>query len=366
MANIVILGAGVMGSAFSIPLADRGHQVRLVGTHLDTDIIEEIHQSHVHPKLKVRLPDSVLPYTWLDLKHALAGADLVVLGVNSLGVNWAAEMLGPVLSSQLPILMLTKGLSGKENELQILPDLLRSELPAKIQNQVEICAVGGPSIAGELANRRHTSVVFAGKNIALLTKLQDLLRTDYYHVFLTTDITGVEVCVALKNAYALAVGIIGGILEKDGAAENGSVMHNLAAAIFAQGLWETAYLVEQLGGQLASVYTLPGAGDLYVTSAGGRNSRMGRWLGLGIQYQEAKERYMPEETIEGAQLLLDISPAVNEMVELGKLDGARIPLLRRLGDMVCRGGPVNFPWDEFFYGVPEVSSGSIVDKTGIE
>jgi glycerol-3-phosphate dehydrogenase (NAD(P)+) len=295
----------------------------------------------------------VLPFTWLDLKQALSGADLVVLGVNSLGVNWAAGMLGPVLPENIPVLMLTKGLAGIQNKLQILPDLLRSGMPADIRDRVEIYAVGGPSIAGELANRRHTSVMVAGQNLVLLRKLRDLLSTEYYHVWLSTDIIGVEMCVALKNAYALAVGIIGGILEKEGKAENGAVMHNMAAAIFAQGLWETAYLVEHMGGELVSVYSLPGAGDLYVTSAGGRNSRMGQFLGLGLQYTEAKAKYMPDETVEGAQLLLDIGPTIESMVDLGILDRDRIPLLRALGEIVCQEKPVNFPWDQFFAGVPQ-------------
>ena len=47
MANIVILGAGVMGSAFSTPLIDNNHTVSLVGTHLDSDIIEEVHDSRL-------------------------------------------------------------------------------------------------------------------------------------------------------------------------------------------------------------------------------------------------------------------------------------------------------------------------------
>ena len=95
-----------------MPLADNGHQVRLVGTHLDGDIIEEIHDSHFHPRLNCRLAETVLPYTWDRLGEALAGADLVVLGVNSLGVEWAAERLGPVLPPDVPVLTLTKGLSG--------------------------------------------------------------------------------------------------------------------------------------------------------------------------------------------------------------------------------------------------------------
>ena len=112
MAKIVILGAGVMGSAFSVPLAENGHEVSLVGTHLDGDIIEEVHQSRLHPRLGVHLAQTVRPYTCDRLHEVIPGADLVVLGVNSLGVNWAADVLGPILPPHVPVLMLTKGLEG--------------------------------------------------------------------------------------------------------------------------------------------------------------------------------------------------------------------------------------------------------------
>lgn len=63
MANVVILGAGVMGTAMSVPLTDNGHAVRLVGTHLDSEIIEEIRESRRHPKLGIRVADTVQPFT---------------------------------------------------------------------------------------------------------------------------------------------------------------------------------------------------------------------------------------------------------------------------------------------------------------
>jgi glycerol-3-phosphate dehydrogenase (NAD(P)+) len=213
-----------------------------------------------------------------------------------------------------------------------------------------LAAIGGPSIAGELAARRHTCVVFTGPDEALLDRLAGLLRTPYYHVWTTTDMVGVEVCVALKNVYALAVGLVGGLLEKEGIADNGAVMHNLAAALFAQGLSEISYLVEYMGGQQRSVYTLPGAGDQYVTSMGGRNGRMGRWLGLGLRYSEAKTRYMPDDTIEGAELATAIGPTLEAMVDQGKLDGTALPLLRTMIDIVCHDAPVRIPWDDFFAG----------------
>jgi glycerol-3-phosphate dehydrogenase (NAD(P)+) len=348
MANVVILGAGLMGTAFSIPLTDNGHRVHLVGTHLDGDIIEEIHESRMHPRLRTRVAETVLPYTYDRLGEAIQDADLVVLGVNSLGVDWAAHMLGPLLPPQSPVLMLTKGLAGDGHQLHILPDALRAGLPADSQDKIHIVAIGGPSIAGELAARRHSCVMLTGSDQALLDRLAALLRTPYYHIWTSTDTIGVEVCVALKNVYALAVGLVGGLLEKEGVADNGAVMHNLAAAIFAQGLWEISYLVEYMGGQQHSVYSLPGAGDQYVTSQGGRNGRMGRWLGLGLPYSQAKAEHMPEDTIEGAQLAQAIGPTVERLVASGELDGQALPLLRLMIDIVCHDAPVQIPWDEFF------------------
>jgi glycerol-3-phosphate dehydrogenase (NAD(P)+) len=356
MANVVILGAGLMGSAFSFPLSDNGHTVHLVGTHLDDEIIEELHESGVHPGLRLALPPTVQPYTYDRLDQAIAGADLVVVGVNSLGVDWAAYMLGNVMPQDLPILMLTKGLEGDNQRLHLLPDVLRKGLPADRQ-QVSIAAIGGPSIAGELAVRRHTCVLITGTDRALLDRLAAYLRTPNYHVWPSTDFIGVEVSVAMKNIYALAVGIVGGLLEKAGPVVTEQdaapyVMHNLAAAIFAQGLQETLYLVEHLGGQRETVMGLAGAGDLYVTSMGGRNRRMGRLLGLGMHHTDAKKGYMPSETVEGAELALAIGPTIENMIAAGELAGARLPLLRAMIQIVCNDMPVQIPWDDFFATTP--------------
>lgn len=352
MAKVVILGAGVMGSAMSIPLVDRRHDVHLVGTHLDTDIVQKVRKSGLHPRLRTRLPASVVPYTYDQLDEAMQDTDLVLLGVNSLGIDWAAEKLGPVLTPDVPVIAVTKGLAGDSRELYILPDVLRSDLPADYKDDVQLAAIGGPAIAGEVAARRHTCVFFAGRDQALLDKLAAMFRNPYYHIWTSTDIVGVEICVALKNLYALAVGFVAGFLERDGKAENGAAMHNLAAAIFAQGLWEIAHLVEYMGGQINSVYTLPGAGDQYVTCQGGRNGRMGRLLGLGMCYSEAKAEHMPDDTIEGAELAMAIGPSVEALIKRGKLDGDALPLLRTVVSVVCDDAPAQIPWDEFFGASP--------------
>ena len=259
-------------------------------------------------------------------------------------------MLAAHLPPGVPLLFLTKGLAGHDNKLELLPHALRRELTPAQQAGTPLAAIGGPSIAGELAAGRHTCVVVTGTDPVLLGQLAGMLRTPYYHVWPNTDLVGVEVSVAMKNIFALAVGLVGGLLAKDGVAENDAVMFNLAAAIFAQGLWETAYMVDFMGGQRRSVLTLPGAGDLYVTSMGGRNSRMGRYLGQGMAYSVAKATHMPDDTIEGAQLATAIGPTVEQMVAQGKLDPAAIPLLLTMIDIVCHDGAVEIPWDDFFAG----------------
>jgi glycerol-3-phosphate dehydrogenase (NAD(P)+) len=348
MAKIMILGAGMMGTAVTIPLAEKGHDVHLVGTHLDTDIIEEIHESRYHPRLRTYVDESVRPYTYVGLEEAIEGVDLVILGVNSQGIEWAAKMLKPILSPEIPVVALTKGLAGDGERLNILPDVFLNGFPSPNREKMHIAAIGGPSIAGELAARRHTCIVVTGKDQELLDWISGILRTPYYHVWTSTDMVGVEVCVALKNLYALAVGVVQGLLEREGIAESGAVMYNMAAAIFAQGLWEIAYLVDCMGGARSSIYSLPGSGDLYVTSQGGRNTRMGRFLGLGMRYEEAKAQYLPGETIEGADLALAIGPTVKNLVYEGQLDARALPLMLHMIEIVCHDAPVSFPWDDFF------------------
>lgn len=353
MAIITIVGAGMMGTAISFPPADNGHDVHLVGTHLDEDIIESCRTTRFHPRLKRIIPENVRPFVYTEVGQAMQGAEVVVLGVNSQGVRWAAETISPFLQPGQTLLMVTKGLeSSPEGDLCLLPDVLASCLPVSIRDKVNYAAVGGPSIAGELAAHRNTSVVFVSRSPEILPRLRQLFQTPYYHIWTSTDMVGVEVCVALKNPYALAVGLVAGLLEKQGGKDAaGAYMHNDAAALFAQSLSEMAYLVRVLGGGPETIFSLPGAGDLYVTAQGGRNSRMGRLLGLGMPYSEAVEE-MPGETIEGVDAVVAIMPAIQHMIAQGRINADALPLLRTLYEIVTRNREVAFDFNRFFRMLP--------------
>lgn len=356
MTTITVLGAGVMGTALTFPAADNGHDVRLVGTHLDTDIIAGCKSQRVHPRLKRTIHPSVRPFFHHEIAiSGLSDSEVIVLGVNSRGVHWAAETLAPHLRPGQIVMMVTKGLESVAGELMILPDVLRQRLPAAVRDQIHFAAIGGPSIAGELAARHHTNVVFVSRNPDILPRLQQLWATPYYHVWSSTDMVGVEVCVAYKNPVALAVGLANGLIERkikeQGPDPADPKMHNFAAGIFAQGLTEMAYLVNLMGGKPETVFSLPGAGDLYVTSTGGRNQRMGRLLGLGLSYSDAVEE-MPGETIEGVDATIAIMPAVQHMLDTGRIEPDALPMLRTLHRILTRSAPVDFDFDSFFATLP--------------
>lgn len=347
MATITILGAGVMGSAFSFPLADNGHTVNLVGTHLDTEIIESLKINGRHPGLKVKLPESVIAFDWPHLSDALQNTDLVVLGVSSVGIPWAAQQLGQALKASVPVLALTKGLAVSNNDLEILPKVFRGLLPAHLHSS-KLLAIMGPCIAAELAVRRHTSVVLSGDDESMFESTTALLKTPYYHVWTSTDFVGTETCAAFKNFYALLVGMAKGILEREGQAENQANTHNLSSSLFAQALYEMEHIVHHMGGDVRSVYGLPGAGDLYVTCQSGRNGRMGSWLGKGLTFSEAKAQHMPNDTVEGAELAKALAPVLRYLISQGKLQKEKLSLLELALSVVCDDAPADIPWKKFF------------------
>jgi glycerol-3-phosphate dehydrogenase (NAD(P)+) len=347
---VAIVGAGFMGSAMAWPLSDRGHEVRLIGTPLDEEIIASCKGSRWHPKLRRTLPESARPFSIAELDEALKGVELIVQGVSSAGVEWIGRTLGPRLDGNVPLLAITKGLTlDGRGDLQILPDFLDGLLPGPLRGRMPLAAVGGPCIAGELAGRRQTCVFFAGRDQALLTRLADMLRTDYYHIWTSTDLRGVETCAALKNAYVLGIGLATGLLEAAGGAdEAGANMFNLAAALFAEASREMIRLVELMGGNPALVYSLPGVGDMFVTAQGGRTLTIGALLGRGLRI-DAALRELAGVTLESVEAIRVVNRALPKLEREGKIGSDELPLMRHLGEIVA-GGPVRIPLDRFFGG----------------
>ena len=155
MATLVVLGSGIMATALATPFTDNGNEVRLVGTHLDREIIDSIQNTGVHPNLNLEVPPNVTAYQLEEAAEAFDGVDLVMSGVNSFGVDWAGEQLAGLLRPGMHVIALAKGMQADDDgNLTILPRALMAHLPDDLRDQVSISAIAGPSIAGEVAMRR--------------------------------------------------------------------------------------------------------------------------------------------------------------------------------------------------------------------
>jgi glycerol-3-phosphate dehydrogenase (NAD(P)+) len=332
-------------------LSDNGHDVRLVGTHLDREIIQRCKEEHYHPTLSRKLPEGVRPFFVEELGEAMEGASIILSGVNSMGVHWIGKTLSEHIHPGQTIIAITKGLEvDAGGDLTILPDVLRSELPADLRDRVDYAAVGGPCIAGELAGRRQSCVVFGSTRREAAEMLAGVFRTPYYHIWTTTDLVGLEFCAALKNAYTLAIGLSAGLMERSGGVDaSGAAMHNLAAATFAQSVVEMGRILDIAGAPRGFAAGLPGAGDMYVTSVGGRTVRLGRLLGAGHSYSQARQ-IMAGETLESVEIIRTMGTAIPNLEAKGLLKEDELPLMRRLVDIVVHGGQPGLPVDEFFGG----------------
>lgn len=349
MATITVLGAGVMATALCVPLADNGHEVRLVGSHLDDAIIDSIKSTGVHPVLELKIPESITAYHFSEAKEAFAGADVAMNGTNSFGVEWIGETMGQFFEPGMKFLSITKGMRADEDgTLYTIPQALKKLMAPEDVEKVTWSAIVGPSIAGELAVRHQTCVVFCGEDRASLDYLADLFRTDYYHVWTSTDFVGYEVASAYKNVYAFAMGLARGLLQKEGKQNDKYVMFNYEAAVFAQAQTELRQWVEFLGGNPTLADSLGGVGDMFVTSMGGRNVRAATYVGSGMPFSEVVNGPMKGITLEGVAAIRVVGKALNALTDRGVVRASDFPLCRHLYNVVEHDGPFDMPWDLFY------------------
>jgi len=329
MSNILIIGAGSMGTAFSFPCTDNNHNVSIIGTHLENDFIDQVNSKRRHPALNCELPEKIKFIKFDKLNEEInKKIDLIVIAVVSKGIEWISLELSKVLKKNIPILVLTKGLAIHNNEYELLTDKMERLLKKNGIKATNISIAGGPCLAKGLSDKVHTSVVFANKNIEIVNQIKNLIETNYYHIFTSSDVAGVGICAAIKNIFSMAIG---------------TTKHlNTAAFLIQQSINEMTVFVKKLNGKKETVMGLAGIADLYVSADGGRNSKMGKYLGEGMTFREAKSKKMPNITVEGADLALEIGKKIKSDFEDNKL-----PLMISMINTICDEKPLNIEWKKF-------------------
>ena len=346
MKTITIIGAGMMGSALAFPARENGNEVRIVGTHLDREIIDASRATGRHPKFVKDFPAGCTYYQIEELDAAIDGADFIICGVSSFGVDWFRDQILPRLHENVPVISVTKGLMNtQDGTLLCYPDLWQAKLD-ELGKNIPLCAIGGPCTSYELVAHDQTEVTFCGKDMAVLRMIKSAMATDYYHISLTTDVIGVESAVALKNGYALGIALTIGLNQKAFGLDS-ELHYNSQAAVFGQAVREMRKLLCLQGAEDFNNLVL-GAGDLYVTVYGGRTRLVGILLGRGLNIDEAKAE-LAGVTLESLVVAGRVAQAIRVKAAKGLVDIKEFPLLQHIDEIITQKKEVNIPWESFTF-----------------
>lgn len=301
---IAILGAGNMASALALNLARHHRPIRMYC--IEADVEEDMRKNACNTKYLAghRFPRHVVATN--DLATVLDGAEDVFIAVPSFAVTEVMEKAKPFLTNRVrTIASITKGLDPKTleplvmTEADMLPPLLRRR----------VCTLGGPAIATEMAKGSPTGFVVAGRDKATVIRVKKLLETDTVKCATSSDMLGVGLASALKNPYAIALGMCDGLKYPT----------NAKAMVLALAVDELEHILVKAGAHIDTATGLAGLGDLIVTgmSPHGRNRTYGERL-VGAKSKSPADLGLM--TVEGIT-------ATAVAVKLARRVKARTPLL---------------------------------------
>lgn len=250
-----------------------------------------------------------------SLEEAVAGADVLVMGVPSHGMRDTARALAPHLRPWVPVVSLSKGL--EQGTRLRMTQVLEEELPG------HPCGVlTGPNLAKEILAGDAAATVVAMEDTTIAEALQAIFSTERFRVYTNPDVVGCEVAGSLKNVMAIASGMADGLGTGD----------NTRAAVITRGLAELTRLGCAMGGQQVTFAGLAGMGDLIATciSPQSRNRYVGEQLGRGRSIDEIiAEMHMVAEGVKTSAVV----------VELGELHGVELPIAQSVYQVIHEGMP---------------------------
>lgn len=289
--KICVLGAGSWGIALTKLLATNNHELTVWS--IDPEEISMLKEFGQHT---LKLPGVMLPGTveyTTDLESALKDKDLIVMAVPSPFVRDTAKKASEYIEKDKIIVNVAKGI--EEDSLKRLSEVIAEEVP-----QARIAVLSGPSHAEEVGKCLPTTVVVGAADKGLAKTVQDTFMSDFFRVYTSPDMIGIELGGAIKNVIALAAGIADGLGCGD----------NTKAALITRGIYEMTSLGVAMGGKPETFSGLSGTGDLIVTCASkhSRNRKAGFLMGQGKTYQEAMDEVkMVVEGVYSAKAALSLA-----------------------------------------------------------
>lgn len=270
--DVAILGAGSWGTGLAIVLSDNGHKVKIWAKQ--KNVVDEINTHHTNQSYlpNINIPKEVEASG--SLEKTLDGVSIIVLVIPSNAIRSVCRQINEILTDDVLIIHAAKGIEPGTSYR--ISEMISTEIDKeKIQGLV---VLSGPSHAEEVALRQPTTVTAASESLKLSAEVQNLFMNNYFRVYTSDDLIGVELGGSLKNIIALGAGISDGLGYGD----------NAKSALITRGLAEISRLGISLGARPETFSGLSGLGDLIVTctSNHSRNWNAGFQLGKGKKIDE--------------------------------------------------------------------------------
>lgn len=279
--RIGIIGDGGWGTALALLLSDKGFKVSLWGAF--PNYVEEVKVKKENFKFLpgFKIPSSVVLFS--DLHSLCEQSDILVLAVPSQYMRSVVKRVGKKHNKKI-FLSVAKGIEA--GTLRVMSQVVQEEL-----GRVNFAVLSGPTIAKEVAMKMPAAVSVASKNKKTNSLVRQLFTTEYFTLFETDDVLGVELGGSVKNVIAISAGIVEGL----------GFGSNTSAALFARGVAEMARLGEKMGARRQTFMGLSGLGDLATTclSRSSRNRTLGEEIGKGRTLKEILAK--TEMVVEGVE-----------------------------------------------------------------
>jgi len=314
---VSVVGAGSWGTALALLLAKNGHTVKL--WDFDSDHISSLKE---HKENRKYLPGCLFPDTLVpikDLADTVRLSPIICMVVPSHGFRSVFETMIGYVSDQTIIVSATKGVENESllTMSQVMTQVLAAQ---RFSKSTELAVLSGPSFAREVADEVPTAVTIGCKNKNAAEILQNIFTSNYFRVYTSNDIIGLEISASLKNVVAIAAGICDGL----------GFGTNTRAALITRGLVEISRLGLTLGAEPATFYGLSGMGDLVLTCTGdlSRNRTVGLKLGEGKKLDQIlSEMSMVAEGVK----------TTKSAYQLASEKGAEMPILEQVYKILYEG-----------------------------
>lgn len=318
MSRIAVIGAGAWGTALANVAARRGgHEIRLWA--FEKEVCQAINSSHVNTVFLPGCPLAACVTATNDLKQALSGAEIVVSVMPSHHCRRTFEHMAQWL---LPDMLLVSATKGIENDTFLRMSQVIEEVIGRFCGFMpKIAALSGPSFALEVAEGKPTAVTVASSDLGLAARVQKEFSDPRFRIYVSDDLTGVELGGSLKNVIAIAAGVCDGL----------GMGHNAMAALITRGLVEMTRLAVACGAKPQTMAGLAGMGDLVLTCTGGlsRNRSVGAALGQGQKL---------DDIIAGMHgMVAEGVLTANAALGLAKKHGVEMPITEQMYSILNKG-----------------------------